>query len=163
MLECGRRRELYQEVCDTYEAYILSRYNSVVTVVFDGYAGPISTKSAEQKRRAKRGTFADIAIARCLPTTASQMRLIKALTPVLQNAGIVVKQAVSDADTLIVETALHRATSSQVAVVVVVETDTDILVVLIARATSCMHIICCAVGMSWNCITSKSSNMNWRK
>ena len=88
------------------------------------------------------------------------MRLIKALTPVLQNAGIIVKQAVSDADTLIVETAFQRATSSHVPVVVV-ETDTDILVVLIARATSCMHIICSAVGMSWNCMTSKSSNMNW--
>ena len=44
----------YQEVCETYKSYILSRYNSGVTVVFDGYAGPISTKSVEQKRRATR-------------------------------------------------------------------------------------------------------------
>ena len=49
----------YQEVCETYKSYILSRYNSGVTVVFDGYAGPISTKSAEQKRRATRCTSAD--------------------------------------------------------------------------------------------------------
>ena len=31
----------YQEVCETYKSYILSRYNSGGTVVFDGYAGPI--------------------------------------------------------------------------------------------------------------------------
>ena len=50
-----------------------------------------------------------------LPTTTSQseflwnggnkMRLIKALTPLLENAGIIMKQDVSDADTLITETA----------------------------------------------------------
>ena len=132
----------YQEVCETYKSYILSRYNSCVTVVFDGYAGPISTKSAEQKRRATRCTPADIVIAPSLPTTTSQneflgnggnkTRLINALTPLLENAGIIVKQAVSDADTLIVETALQRAMSSQVPVVVV-GTDTDILVMLVAR------------------------------
>ena len=139
----------YQEVCETYKSYILSRYNSGVTVVFDGYAGPISTKSAEQKRRATRCTSADIVIAPSLPTTTSQneflgnggnkTRLINALTPLLENAGIIVKQAVSDADTLIVETALQRATSSQFPVVVV-GTDTDILVMLVARSTACMHI-----------------------
>ena len=38
----------YQEVCETYKSYILSRYNSGVTVVFNGHAGHVSTKSAEQ-------------------------------------------------------------------------------------------------------------------
>ena len=38
----------YLEVCETYKSYILSQYNSGVTVVFNGHAGPISTKSAEQ-------------------------------------------------------------------------------------------------------------------
>ena len=41
-------RATYQEVCETYKSYILSRYNSGVTVVFNGHAGPVSTKSAEQ-------------------------------------------------------------------------------------------------------------------
>ena len=162
----------YQEVCETYKSYILSRYNSGVTVVFVGYAGPISTKSAEQKRRATRCTSADIVIAPSLPTTTSQneflgnggnkTRLIDALTPLLENADIIVKHAVSDADTLIVETALQRATSSQVPVVVV-GTDTDTLVMLVARSTACMHIyMCCAMGRnSWNCMTSMSSNVNW--
>ena len=38
----------YQEVGETYTSYILSRYNSGVTVVFNGHAGSVSTKSAEQ-------------------------------------------------------------------------------------------------------------------
>ena len=64
----------------------------------------------------------------------------------MENAGIIVKQAVSDADTLIVETALQSATSSLFPVVVV-GTDTDILVMLVARSTACMHIyICCVMG-----------------
>ena len=36
----------YQDVCNAYKAYIIKQYYSA-TVVFDGYDGPPSTKSAE--------------------------------------------------------------------------------------------------------------------
>ena len=55
-----------------------------------------------------------------------------------------VKQARSDADTLIVETALEMVSSKDNASVVVVGTDTDILVMLIAKATEKkLFMLCC--------------------
>ena len=58
--------------------------------------------------------------------------LIKAASESLQAAGIDVKQAVSDSDTLIVSTSLRHATKGQP--VVVIGTDTD-LVMLVTRAS----------------------------
>ena len=60
--------------------------------------------------------------------------LIKAASESLQAAGIDVKQAVSDSDTLIVSTALRHAAEGQPAAVI--GTDTDLLVTLVTRASS---------------------------
>ena len=89
------------------------------TVVFDGYAGPSSTKSEEQKQRATKRTSADMEIAGHIKATVCQadflgnphnkQGLIKAASESLHAACIDVKQAVSDADTLIVSIALRRA------------------------------------------------------
>ena len=59
--------------------------------------------------------------------------LIKAASESLQAAGIDVKQAVSDSDTLIVSTSLRHATKGQP--VVVIGTDTDLFVMLVTRAS----------------------------
>ena len=91
-------------------------------------------------------TSAYIVIAPNLPTTTTQAaflgnncnkaRPIATLSLVLTSSGITVKQAESDADTLIVSTAFHMADGSECdQPVVVVETDTDLLVMLVARAT----------------------------
>ena len=89
------------------------------TVVFDGYAGPSSTKSEEQKQRAAKRTSADMERAGHIKATVCQadflgnphnkQGLIKAASESLHAACIDVKQAVSDADTLIVSIALRRA------------------------------------------------------
>ena len=84
-----------------------------------------------------------------LPTTTAQAaflgnncnkaRLIDTFPLVLTSSGITVKQAESDADTLIVSTAFQMAEGSERdQPVVVVETDTDLRVILVARATSYM-------------------------
>ena len=131
----------YADVCQMYVNHVQRFYGRAATVIFDGYAGPPSTKSEEQKRRAAKCTSADIDVAGHIKTTVSQAAflgnpynkqgLINALIDDLQAAGIVVKQAIGDADTLIVSTALHYASESQPTVVI--GTDTDLLVMLVAR------------------------------
>ena len=143
------KRPTYQVVCEAYKIYIIKHYHEDATVVFDGYTGPPSTKSAEQNRLANTCTSADIVIAPNLPTTTTQAaflgnncnkaRLIDTLSLVLTSTGITVNQAESDADTLIVSTAFQMAEGSERdQPVVVVGTDTDLLVMLVARATSSM-------------------------
>ena len=148
------KRATYQAVCEACKAYIVKHYHEGATVVFDGYDRPPSTKSAEQNQRAKTCTSADIAIAPNLPTTTTQAaflgsncnncnktRLIDTLSPVLTSSGITVKQAESVADTLIVSTAFHMAERDQP--VVVDGIDTDLLVMLVARAASMdMFMLC---------------------
>ena len=139
----------YQEVCASYKSYILNRYKVGATVVFDGYDCPLSTKSAEQNRRAKSRTSASIMVSPDLPTTTTQnrflgnrsnkTRLIQVLTAILEYAGIHVRQAKSDADTLIVHTALEIASTTN-SPVVVIGTDTDLLAILVARATPSMNL-----------------------
>ena len=65
------------------------------------------------------------------------------LSDLLSQAGVQVKQAQADADALIVSTALSLAES--IKPVVVVGTDTDLLVMLVAQATTNMdlYMLCC--------------------
>ena len=65
--------------------------------------------------------------------------LIHELTKVLRDAGVTVKQAEADADHLIVTTALEIA-SQNGKQVVVVGTNTGLLVMLIAQTTASMDI-----------------------
>ena len=105
---------------------------------------PPSTKSEEQKRRAAKRTSADIEIGGHIKAAVCQadgfgyphnkQGLIRAASESLHAAGIDVKQAVSYADTLIVSTALRHASEGQK--VVVIGTDTDLLVMLVARVPS---------------------------
>ena len=60
----------------------------------------------------------------------NKSRLITAMSSILDQAGITVKQATSDADTF-VSTAMELADSGEA--VVLVGTDADILVILVAR------------------------------
>ncbi len=117
--------------------------------MFDDYDGPPSTKSAEQNRRARIRTSADIVVTPNLPTTTSQCaflgnnnnksHLIQTLSADLRSISITVKQAESDADVLILSIALEISQSDNERPVVVVGTDTDLLAMLIARASSSMN------------------------
>ena len=66
----------YLNICESYTSHVLNHYKTGATVVFDGYDGSVSTKSAEQNRRAKRSTSADIVIALNLPTITSQSEFL---------------------------------------------------------------------------------------
>ena len=146
----------YVEVSQAYVRHILTHYGTSATVVFDGYAGPPSTKSEEQKRRSARRTSADIEVTAHTKTSVCQadflgnphnkQGLIKLVSEGLHAAGVTVKQAVGDADTVIVSTALHLARQTEP--VTVIGTDTDILVMLVARASSDMNIFQISPGHS---------------
>jgi hypothetical protein len=92
-------------------------YGAQSTVVFDGYGSTTSTKVAEQRRRAQKCTSSYIIFEDNMPTTTTQAaflansnnkkRLIHTLSEKMLMAGIRVKQAEADADTLLVSTALN--------------------------------------------------------
>ncbi|KAK3894781.1 hypothetical protein Pcinc_001503 [Petrolisthes cinctipes] len=143
----------YEGVCQCYIAYILKHYYGAGTVtVFDGYR-TASTKAAEQLRRAKKSTSSDILFDQNMKTTTTQAaflannhnneRLIEMLSGLLNEAGIQMKQAQADTDALIVSTALSLTASGKP--VVVVGTDTDLLVMLVTLATVNMdlYMLCC--------------------
>lgn len=133
----------YAGVCQAYVWYILKNYGNQSTVVFDGYESGVSTKVAEQERRAQKGTSRDIIFEESMPTTTSQesflansknkKRFIQLLREKLLIAGIRVRQAEADADRLIVSTAL-AVSEAEGTPAAVVGNDTDLLVMLVARA-----------------------------
>ena len=124
----------YAGVCLTYISYILKHYGNSTTVVFDGYGNQPSTKANEQQRRAQKNTYRDIMFEESMPTTQAafisngnnKKRLIERLTEKMLLAGIRVKQAQADADTLIVSTALSTAESEKLPVIVVGTEMTDV-------------------------------------
>ena len=117
--------------------------------MFDGYEGPPSTENAERQRRAKQPTSPDILFEYNMKTTTSQKsflqnqknksRLITYLTPELQKCDIQDMQHHADADPLVVKTALSTASVSD-RPIVVVATDTDILVMLVTLAPTDLNI-----------------------
>ena len=134
------RPATYSEISDAYVKYVEKRYKPRITsVVFDGYDGPPSTKSMEQKRRSAKKTSANIVVNpedfattpkdNFLGNNLNKSLLIKLVQRALTRAGYAVLQSESDADSLIVRTALRVAEGSEV--VAVVATDTDILSLLL--------------------------------
>ena len=143
------------DVCQSYISHILKHYGTGTTVGFDGYSNATSTKVVEQRRRAQKHISCDIIFDEDTPTTTSQAafltnsqnktRLIQALRDKMSMSGICFQQAKADADTLIISTALRLAEKTEVPVIVV-GTDTDLLVMLVARATSStdIYMLCCS-------------------
>ena len=141
----------YNDVCDGYVSYILKHYGTLTSVVFDEYS-TISIKAAAQQRQAKKATSSNILFDLSMPTTTSQAaflangynkeRVMQMLSAIMSQSGILTKQAKANADAMIVLTALTLAESGKP--VIAVGTDTDILVMLVARATTNMdvHMLC---------------------
>lgn len=134
--------EQFSNIINKYVNYVKSNYRSdSITIVFDGYPEDVaekSIKSAERARRARAMSsssviFQEHATAtmpkdRFLLNDHNKKRLISMLTKKLIDEGIHVKQAVEDADTLIVSTAMER--SIEGGNVFIVGEDTDLLVLL---------------------------------
>ena len=142
----------YSQVCDEYVSYTERHYGNEAIVVFDGYECTTSTKSAEQKRRATKSSSRDIMFDESMQTVTTQSaflsndgnktRLISMLVQKFNDKFIKTRQAAADADQLIVETALSK--SGYFHPVVVIGTDTDLLVMLISLAPpDCdMYMLC---------------------
>ena len=159
----------YDEVCQNYVQYIIRHYKRDAQVIFDGYDQQLSTKSIEHARRASKKVSASILMDGSMPTTTSQAdflgnvknkgRLIKLLTHHLMTAGIDVQQARSDADSMIISSALNVSDKPTV----VVATDTDLLVALIARAPkdSQLYMLPPPAVITPQCLTSRTYRVQW--
>ena len=131
----------YLELYQCYLSYIERHHVSTKTVVvFDGYNLVLNTKSLEHSRRAMKAQSIEIQFTDDMNTTCSQQqflandknkeKLIMGLSKHLQQAGITIKKAAGDADSLIVTTALEICRRDNV-VVQVIGTDVDLLLLLI--------------------------------
>lgn len=130
--------ETFKMICEHYVRYLRNNYNNAY-VVFDGYKKD-GIKSAERNRRALKNICTDIEFAenmslkiaqdKFLTNNKNKTRLIEMLRMKLADNNIFTCQAESDADKLIVDTAISLESKN----VVVVSEDIDVLVVLTALA-----------------------------
>lgn len=128
----------YEQLYEVYVSYVLRHYGASCTVVFDGYDETNNTKAEEHRRRAAKFVSVDILFDDAMEVTTGQekflrnprnkTRFIECLTIRFRRAGIYVKQAVSDADVLIVNSAIEL--SHQDKNVILIGEDTDLLVIL---------------------------------
>ena len=132
----------YEEVCEEYADYVITKYCGNSVIVLDEYTDLANiTKSHEYLLRSVTSREIQFELHMKTITTqeaffsnrANKQRLHDALKPHLSAKGITVKQAKSDADALIVSTALQTAETTQNSVVVV-GNDTDWMAILISQA-----------------------------
>lgn len=140
----------YGEIIASYTQYVYRCYGGWSFVCFDGYGeAAMSTKWAEQTRRAGKNTASDILFDLDMKVTCSQesflankkntTRLISYIMTSLSSKCIVCKQATGDADYLICNSATKLAEEYEDRPVVVVGNDTDLLVILIDRSLPNLH------------------------
>ncbi|GBL72265.1 hypothetical protein AVEN_115229-1 [Araneus ventricosus] len=140
-----QRNMNFEDIAKSYLTYLQTHYGSNVAVVFDGYpydGNGNSAKSAGRIRRANLHSSHKIIFneATCPETSQEQflanernkVRFIDRLKKFLQKAKVTVKQAVEDADLLIVETAV--SVKSQYDNIFVVGEGIDLLVLLTGLA-----------------------------
>ncbi|GBM61369.1 hypothetical protein AVEN_112249-1 [Araneus ventricosus] len=114
-----QRNMNFEDIAKSYLTYLQTHYGSNIAVVFDGYPSDVNgkrTKSAERIRRANlhssheiifnEATCPEISQEQILANERNKVRFIDCLKKFLQKANVTVKQAVEDADVLIVETAV---------------------------------------------------------
>lgn len=157
-----QRNERYQEIVNKYVSYVTDHYGSTdVTVVFDGYSLP-STKDCEHARRGEssevivnENTYAALTPDVFFSNSKNKTRLITILTKHLTTAGINVVQAETDADTLIVSTAITMSKHGKTSVLV--GEDTDLLVLLIAHAERDIYMLIPSKGKRTQKVYSSKS------
>ena len=128
----------FKDIVELYLKHVKSTYGEA-TIVFVGYGGHPSTKDHEHVRRSlKNAACQNVKVensSKCkfnqhtfFTNDANKMGLINLMTPRLRADGVIVKQAVDDADTMIVSAALDFARSGQS--VTLFANDTDVIVML---------------------------------
>src|SRR6218665_3217659 len=145
----------YDKICNSYVSYVRHHFGLNTVVVFDGYESSNSTKAPEQQRRASKGVSRDLLFdeqmktvstqASFLANAANKSRLIAMIITKFQHHGISTRQADADADSLIASTGLTLAKSEKKPVVII-GTDTDLLVILVSQATSEMNVHFCGTN-----------------
>lgn len=135
------QKETFHDILTRYIDYLTRNYSKNCIVVFDGYPEGGEgkyTKSAERSRRATLISAPEVVCATNMPSALPQdkflsnqknkLHLIGILTDRLRKEGFLVEQAVEDADTLIINTAI--GISDNYESVYVVGEDVDLLVIL---------------------------------
>ena len=132
----------YHEIAANYVKHVCLQFTGLpVIVVFDGYgSAATSTKNTEHQRRSQKTASRDILFDASmkpfvpqhsfLRNPTNKTRLISIITQCFANDCVHCKQAEGDTDRLIVSTALDVSNP-----VLVVATDTDILVMLLNQAS----------------------------
>lgn len=128
----------FQQICEQYINYAKYFYGEDCVVVFDGYnSKSFSTKDALQQLRSKNSQEISVKLENTIVTPQedflrnnnNKQKLIELLKISFEKTGIKIKQAESDADFLIVNTAVTLPDCDKK--IVVVSEDTDIAVLLI--------------------------------
>ena len=132
--------EKFQDICNCYVSFCLS-LGSNVEVVFDGYDSNNSTKAEERRRRYEGktsktyifnlGMSLQTSKEAFLSNYRNKERLITFLRPLLEENSIPTRQVDADADHLIAQRALHVSKKGST---LCLATDTDVLVMLVAKA-----------------------------
>ena len=142
----------YGKIYDSYVSYVVRPYGFETIVVFGGYDSAMSTKVSEQKRGATKSPSRDKMIDESMKADTSQSaflnnnnhksKLIIMLVYKLNDKNSKTRQTIADADRLKVETASLETRYSYP--IVVITTDTDILVMLTSLAPACsdMYMLC---------------------
>ncbi|GBO29821.1 hypothetical protein AVEN_219057-1 [Araneus ventricosus] len=160
----------FGDIAKSCLTYLQTHFGSNVAVVFDGYPSDVngkSTKSAERIRRVNlhssheiifnEATCPEISQEQFLAHERNKVRFIDLLKKILQKANVTVKQAVEDADVLIVETAV--SVKSQYDNTFMVGENIDFLVLLprLAPMKVNLYFRKCGKGMTPDVLYSTTS------
>ena len=145
-----QKGEIFSGILNRYTEYVKNHYKNSAIVVFDGYPENLAEKSTKCAERARRTITCtrEVVFDETMPAISSQSkflsnernksRLIAMLITKLTNEGFTVKQAIEDADTLIVTTAIEE--SAKAKSVPIVGEDVDLLIILTALSGSSTNI-----------------------
>jgi len=135
----------YKEVCELYCSYVTKKYGRAI-IVFDGYKDSTSTKQMTQQRRASGKTAPTVSVSGEIKTTVkkdlflsnakNKQQFIDILSSCLSEHFFETLHASSDADVLIVKTAVGSTETNDT---VLVADDTDLLVLLLYHADPDCH------------------------
>lgn len=149
-----RQNDKFDDVLSNYVNCLKNHYLNNCTVVFDGYPDKGEEKHTKSAGRHQRGRLncapevvCDIDIVSKLPedkflsNEKNKRNLIEILSEKLQDEGFIVKQAVENADCLIINTVI--SVSNTYESVYVVGEDVDLLVILsrIAQARKNIYLL----------------------
>jgi hypothetical protein len=146
----------FQKVlADQYSKYLFEKYG-LCCIVFDGYDNGPCIRDHEHKRRSGKrsanvtvttNSKVSVSLELFLKNGRNKSQLIELLSSQLAREGHDIRNSSGDADTLIVSTAIEYASKNKE--VVVVASDTDILVLLMFHWTVNMKITLYSEKKQW--------------